>query len=307
MASDFLKRLEKEVLFADGAMGTMLQAKGLKSGEYPEEWNITHKEEVRSIHRAYLEAGSDLILTNTFGGNYSKLKKSNLEERVYEFNLAGSQLAREVLSNFQAKSESQEVRYIAGDIGPTGELAKPSGDFEYEDFSKVFKEQILPLVEGGVDLIVVETMSALEEVKAVARAVKENAELPLVSSMSFTSGQRGFRTMMGVGVEEAVEGMLESGTDVIGANCGDMEIEEMVELIGQMRKLTDAYLIVQPNAGKPELIQGKTVFCKSAQEMAQFIPAFIEAGANIIGGCCGTTPEHLSKMVEKARGACPPE
>jgi 5-methyltetrahydrofolate--homocysteine methyltransferase len=301
LENDFLKRLEKEVLFADGAMGTMLQAKGLKSGECPEEWNITYKEEVQNIHRAYLGAGSDIILTNTFGGNYFKLKKRGLQDRVGEFNLAAAQLAREAISNYQSRSAFRQARYVAGDIGPTGEFAKPVGDFDPQDFYKAFKEQILVLVEGGVDLIIIETMSALEEVEAALRAARENTKLPLISSMSFSSGQRGFRTIMGVSVEGAVEGMLKSGADVIGANCGDIEPDQMSELISQMRKHTKSYLIAQSNAGRPKLIRGETVFDESAEEMAQSIPKLIEAGVNIIGGCCGTTPGHLSKMVEKAR------
>lgn len=291
MGNNFLKRLGEKILVSDGAMGTMLQKEGLVAGECGEEWNISHKKKVQGVHQAYLEAGCDIIITNTFGGNYFKLEKQGFENKVYEFNFAGAQLAKEVGDNYAG-------RYVVGDIGPTGEFMKPLGDLGYDDFYKVFKEQILALKEGGVDLVIIETMSALEEIKVALRVAKENTNLPVIASMSFASTKKGFRTMMGVSVREAVSGMKEAGADVIGANCGEGP-EEMLEIIKEMRHLTITYLITQPNAGRPKLVQGKTIFDASPEDMAQFVSQSLVAEPNIVGGCCGTTSEHLLKMVER--------
>lgn len=310
-----LSRLKEGILIADGAMGTMLQERGLGKGKCPEEWNISHREEVQAIHRAYLEAGCHLILTNTFGGNQFKLKKFGLEDRLHELNIAGAKIAREAIEKFSAPSagtcrvasgdrnngRNECHPYVLGDVGPTGEFMEPVGLVKREEFYRVFKKQILALIEGGVDAIIIETMSSLEECQAAIQAAKENNNLPVIVSMSFDPGERGFRTMMGVDIPTVVKGLSETGADVIGANCGRVSLEEMAEVIKEMRTLTDKPLMAQPNAGRPRLIEGRTVYEQSPEGIASEVKALVQAGANIIGGCCGTTPEHMAKIVKAVR------
>ena len=291
---DFLKKLKTEVLVCDGAMGTMLQENGLSQGECPEMWNITHKKVVQSIHREYLDAGCNILITNTFGGNLFKLRKMGLEDNVHEANIAGAHLAKDVAG---------DKAYVLGDIGPTGEFMEPLGELKYEDFYNVFKEQALALRSGGVDGIIIETMSALEEIRAAVLAVKENTDLPVVAAMTFQITDSGFRTMMGVDVKKAVTEIKDMGCDVIGSNCG-CGIREMVRVIKEMRRCggTDGYLIAEPNAGMPRLVDGKTVFDESPQDMAAFVPELLKEGVKIIGGCCGTTPSHIREIVRAVTG-----
>lgn len=292
MGKRLLAELEERILLADGAMGTMLHSQGLGTGECQEEWNLSHREEIKSIHESYLQAGCDLILTNTFGGNRFCLKKFGLEDRVREFNKAGVGIAKEVVKDSQA--------FILGDVGPTGEFMEPVGTIALETMSEVFREQILVLAEEGVDALIIETMSDLQEAQAAIKAARET-NLPVLVSLSFNPGQKGFRTMMGVDIPTAVKGLIASRADVLGTNCGGVNPEEMVEIIKEMRSLTDKPLLAQPNAGKPTLIKGETVYNQSPEEVAANVGKLIEAGANIIGGCCGTTPEHLTRMAQVIR------
>ncbi len=301
MGKSLLSRLKEGILIADGAMGTMLQSRGLGTGECPEQWNISHREEVQAIHRAYLRAGCNLILTNTFGGNRFKLKKFGLENRAGDFNVTGAKIAKEAIEQVPLSNTYTQPLFVLGDVGPTGEFMEPVGSVKLEEFYQVFKEQILALVEGGIDAVIVETMSSLEECQAAVRAAKENSNLPVIVSMSFDPGKRGFRTMMGVDIPTMVKGLSESGVDVIGTNCGGIGLEEMAEVIKEMRMLTDKPLMAQPNAGKPMLLEGKTVYNESPEAMAAQVEELIKAGANIIGGCCGTTPEHMAKIVQAVR------
>ncbi len=298
MGESLLSSLKEGILIADGAMGTMLQSKGLGRGECPEEWNVSHREEVKAIHEAYLRAGCNLILTNTFGGNGFKLKKFSLEDRSDELNLTGARIAREAIEQVPLSNTYAQSLFVLGDVGPTGEFMEPVGSVKAGDFYQAFKEQTLALVEGGANAIIVETMSSLEECQTAVRAAKENTNLLVIASMSFDPGKKGFRTMMGVDIPTMVKGLSESGADVIGTNCGGIGLEEMAEIIKEMRTLTDKPLIAQPNAGKPALVDGKTVYNESPEVMATQVEELIKAGANIIGGCCGTTPEHMSKIVK---------
>ena len=291
---DFLKKLKNEVLVCDGAMGTMLQENGLSPGESPEMWNITHKKVVQSIHREYLDAGCNILITNTFGGNLFKLRKMGLEDNVHEANIAGAHLAKDVAG---------DKAYVLGDIGPTGEFMEPLGELKYEDFYNVFKEQVLALRSGGVDGIIIETMSALEEIRAAVLAVKENTDLPVVAAMTFQVTDSGFRTMMGVDVRKVTISLKDIGCDVIGSNCG-CGIREMVRVIKEIRRCsgTGSYLIAEPNAGMPRLVDGKTVFDESPKDMAAFVPELLKEGVKIIGGCCGTTPAHIREIVRAVKG-----
>lgn len=302
MVDRFLADLQERILIADGAMGTMLQSRGLGTDECQEEWNLRHGEEIKSIHGEYLKAGCDLILTNTFGGNKFHLKRFGLEDKVREFNRAGVRNARESLEGNQAClcAARRQGAFVLGDVGPTGELMEPLGTVTFEAMSEAFEEQLAALTEGGVDALLIETMSDLREAQAAVKAAKET-ELPVLVSLSFNPGKRGFRTMMGVDIPAAVKGLIEFGADVIGANCGGVSPKEMAEIIKEMQSLTDKPLLAQPNAGKPTLVGGKTIYNLRPEEMAVDTEMLVRAGANIIGGCCGTTPEHLARMVQVIR------
>ena len=280
-----LNRLKKgEILVSDGAMGTMLQDKGLKAGGCPEEWNITHPKEVKAIAEAYLKAGSDMILTNTFGGSKFKLAKFGLESKVVEFNKAGVALAKETALQYGS--------IVAGSVGPTGEFMQPLGLVTEDEMYDVVREQILAQIRGGADAICIETMTSLEEISIAVRVVKENTAVPAIATMTFDKGIKGYRTMMGVSIKEAALGLEKAGADIIGTNCGN-GIGPMVDIVREMRKYSSKPVLVHANAGIPELIHGKTCFRDTPENMTKRVPELIDAAANIIGGCCGTTPEHI--------------
>lgn len=298
MKGDILARLRSgEVLVCDGAMGTMLQSMGYRPGKPPELWGLENEDALRSIHRGYIEAGADVILTNTFGGNGIKLGRSGLEDRVEEIN---RELARVAVDE---AARSGKAVYVAGDVGPTGEFMEPLGELSEGRAVEVFARQIEALVEGGVDLILIETMMDPREAAAAVKAARSVCRLPVFASMSYNVAPNGFRTMMGTSPQQAVEALLEAGADGVGANCGDVLASMMPDLIREMREAGAELIIVEPNAGKPRLIEGKTVFPQTPQEMARSVPAMIEAGANIIGGCCGTTPQHIRLIARAVREA----
>ncbi len=280
-----LDRLKKgKILVSDGAMGTMLQEKGLKAGGCPEEWNLIHPDEVRVIAEAYLKVGSDIIVTNTFGGSRFKLAKFGLEAKVAEFNKVGVSLAKKAVVEYGG--------IVAGSVGPTGEFMQPLGLVTEDEMYDVFREQVLAQIQGGADAICVETMTSLEEVSIAVKVVKENTNVSAIATMTFDKGIHGYKTMMGVSIKEAVLGLEKAGADIIGTNCGN-GIEPMVDIVREMRKYSSRPILVQANAGLPELINGKTCFRDTPKDMAKKVSELIEAGANIIGGCCGTTPEHI--------------
>jgi 5-methyltetrahydrofolate--homocysteine methyltransferase len=287
---DLVSRALREVLICDGAMGTMLQSKGLSAGECPDEWNISHSDAVFDVHRGYVQAGADIILTNTFGANRLKLKRCGLEDRLVNINTEGAKLARE--------ASGADV-CVLGDMGPTGELIEPLGDLTYGDGYECFLEQALILKDAGVDGVIVETMSDPNEMKAAVSACARTGLL-VIGSMTFQKGKSDFRTMMGATVRGCVQGMIDSGCCIIGTNCG-LGAGDMVELVRQMRDCMKTAIIAQPNAGMPRLVNGKTVFDQAPVEMAGHVRQLIEAGANIVGGCCGTTPEHIREVAFAAR------
>jgi len=284
-----IERLESEILICDGAMGTMLSNLGLPVGVSPEKWGIDNEDKLRSIHEGYIQAGADIILTDTFGGNRFKLAKFGLENEVESINLAAAKLA--------VSSAGDDV-YVAGDIGPSGEFMEPLGLVTESEMRDVFVQQATALVDGGVDFIIIETMMDLNEIKTAIKAAKKTG-LTVIASMSFNTDKNGFRTMMGVSPADAASGMLEAGADVIGANCGNVEIKHMPELISEMKEAGEKYIIVEPNAGIPQIVDEKTVFAQTPEDMSAGVSEVIKAGANIIGGCCGTTPEHIKAIAEK--------
>ena len=277
-------------VLADGAMGTRLFASGLEHGDAPERWTIEHPHKVTDIHLAYLEAGSQILLTNTFGGNRLRLALHGLEGQVSELNQAAAGLLREAIRT------SGNEALAAGDIGPSGGVLLPYGEMEYEEAVAAFSEQAAALVAGGVDLIWIETMADLEEVRAAVEGVRQaSADIPIITTMTFDT--RG-RTMMGVTPERAVEALVGFEAAALGGNCGNGP-DEIIEVIGKMRAVRpEAILVAKANAGVPTLVQGKPVYRATPQDMTGYALQVYDAGARVIGACCGSTPEHIRAIAE---------
>ncbi|MEZ4868471.1 MAG: betaine--homocysteine S-methyltransferase [Caldilineaceae bacterium] len=278
---------EGRIIVGDGAMGTMLQNAGLTDGGAPELWNVTQPDKVRAIYQSYLDAGANMIETNTFGGTAARLKLHNLQDRVVELNRAGAHLAKEVAAPRGA--------LVAGSVGPSGELIEPVGPLSMADAAAMFAEQVQGLVEGGVDLIVIETMSHLNEVEAAVKGARQAApDLLIVTTLSFDTN---FHTMMGVSPKEAVETISSWGVQIIGANCGNgpAEIETVMTQMAQYRP-AGVYLMAQSNAGLPQYVDGAIRYDGTPEIMADFALRLRNLGVNIIGACCGSTPAHIAAM-----------
>ena len=293
--ADLLRMLRRgETLISDGATGTYLQSRGLGDGD-PEEWNATRPDVVREMARDYFDAGSDLVLTNTFGGTRVRQRHYGFEDRVREFN----RLAAE-----HARSQAPNGRFVVGSVGPTGEVLNdplkddPIGESDLYD---AFAEQITALADGGVDAVNIETMIDVEEAKIAIRAARENTDLVVFSTMFFDKGPRGFFTMMGTPPDVAMRELVAAGADVVGANCGN-GVDVMLELARQLRAATDAPLLVHSNAGIPVARGGEVVYPESPEYMAPRLKTMVdEAGVNIVGGCCGTGPAHIRALVRALR------
>lgn len=271
----------------DGAMGTMLMAAGLESGDPPEEWNVLYPERVRKIHRAYIQAGSQIFLTNSFGGSSFRLEMHQLQDRVAELNAAAAKLARS-----EADAADQPV-LVAGSIGPSGQLFEPMGTLTFKNAVRAFKDQAAGLADGGVDLFWVETMSDLDEVKAAVSGIREVSQLPIAATMSFdTHGH----TMMGISPTKAVQELSQLGLIALGANCGTGS-DELIEAIKAMRQENpNVVLIAKANAGIPQVVGGEVVYNGSPEVMGAYARDVYQAGAQLIGGCCGNTPAHVQAM-----------
>jgi 5-methyltetrahydrofolate--homocysteine methyltransferase len=282
------------VILADGAMGTMLFEAGLQSGESPQSWNLTNPERVRAVHRAYLDAGSQVVLTNTFGSNRFRLARHALELQVAELNRAGASLLRAEVEVAGGRS------LVAGDVGPSGELLAPLGKLGFGEAVEAFAEQAGALIEGGVDLIWLETMSALPEVQAAIEGVRRvSPDIPVVVTMTF---EKHGRTMMGATPEQAVKSLTAWGAHAVGGNCGTGPAE-LLNVIRAMHALApELPLIFKPNAGMPELVDGKTTYHATRESMAQCAIDAVRAGARIVGACCGSTPGHIRAMSEELAG-----
>ena len=275
-------------IVADGAMGTMLFAAGLQFGDPPEVWNLSQPEVVRRIQRGYLEAGSRIVMTNTFGGNRLRLRLHGLDGRVAELNRTAAILLRTEVDAAGGQA------LVAGDIGPTGEIMAPLGTLSEEEAVEVFAEQAAALIAGGVDLIWIETMSHLSEIKAAIQGVRQvSAGIPIIATMTFDT--RG-HTMMGVSPEAAVSALAAWGVDAIGGNCGNGP-DELLPVIERMHAAApDVLLVAKSNAGMPELVDMRAVYRADPSTMAEAAVGFRNAGARIIGACCGSTPAHLEAM-----------
>ena len=292
--SRLLERLASgEVLISDGATGTYLQNHGLEAGGCPEEFNQSHPEIVRQMARQYIDAGSDMVETNSFGGSRYMLEKYGHGDGVVEFNRLAAQHAR---------AEVGEEKLVLGSIGPTGELLEPNGTATEEEIYEVFVEQVRGLADGGVDAICVETMIDMGETALAIRAVKEVTELPVAATLTFLKGPRGYFTMMGGTPAGVAQELDEAGADIVGANCG-IAIEQMIEIIAAMRAATDRPILTHINAGIPKLVDGtKVLYPDTPEHMATLMSKVVEAGANIVGGCCGTNPDHVRAFVQALRG-----
>ena len=275
------------ILLSDGAWGTLLQAKGLQPGECPELWNITHRKEVLDIALSYLRAGSDIIETNSFGGSSLKLSQYGLTDRVSEINEMAAAISREA-----AGSE----KLVGGSIGPTGKIIL-MGDITENELYDSFAEQSVALAKGGADLLIIETMTALDEASLAVRAARENTNCVVAVTMTFSRTPNGeYRTMMGASVDDMVTLMKIEGAHIVGSNCGN-GIADMTGITEAIRSIDQEIpVLIQANAGAPELADGRTLYRESPEMMASFVPELIKAGANIIGGCCGTTPDHIREI-----------
>lgn len=280
----FLDTVHNQVLIGDGAMGTMLVQKGLPPGECPELWMLDNPDKVREIHREYLDAGSQVIQTNTFGATSLKLAEYNASSRVEEINITAARLVREAVGT---------KAFVAGIVGPTGQLPYPLGNISWLDLVDVFARQVEALEKGGVDLIFLETFSDLGEIRAALYAAKQFTHLPVACSLTYSKG----RTLTGTTPEVAAAVLSAMGADLVGANCSTGPAE-LLDIMKAYKSATNLPLLVEPNAGIPELIGGKTVFKETPQEMAMFMEPFRSIGVNLIGACCGSTPAHLKAMSE---------
>ena len=249
-----LEILKEKILIIDGAMGTMLQKNGLKSGDCPEAWNIEHPDIIKKIHTSYLEAGADIILTNTFGANGVKLKKVKQDHRLVEINQQAAILAKEAADDYISKNNKSV--FIAGSIGPTGEILEPCGDLTNKDAYEGYSKQVQELVSAGVDLFILETFYNLDEIKIALKAVKDHSDLVVFSSMTFDDN---LKTIYGISPEKAVESLFEEGSDGVGANCGSGP-EVLYKVLYKMREMTDAPLLVEPNAGVPYIENKKVIY-----------------------------------------------
>jgi len=281
---------EGRPILADGAMGTMLFGAGLQFGDPPEAWNVSNSEVVRRIHRGYLDAGSRIVMTNTFGGNRLRLRLHGLDKRVSELNRTAAILLRAEVDAAGGQA------LVAGDIGPTGEIMAPLGTLDEDEAIDVFAEQAAALIAGGVDLIWIETMSHLSEIGAAIRGTRRaSAGIPIIATMTFDT--RGF-TMMGVSPEQAARSLVEAGADAVGGNCGNGP-DELLPVIAKMHAVApEAILVAKSNAGMPELIDMRAVYRAEPSTMAEAALGFQAAGARIVGACCGSTPGHLAAMAE---------
>ena len=290
MNQNLLALIGKKVLVCDGAMGTLLQHHGLPAGACPETWNIEHPDIIRDIHTQYFQAGADIVETNSFGGNRYRLSFHGFGDKVTDYNYAAAQLACAV---------RPPGKFVAGSVGPTGEYLEPIGTASYDDFIEAFAVQISALQKGGVDLILIETMSDLQEIRAAVEAARKVApQLPVVASMTFEKHAQGFRTMMGLSTSDLINNLPAAGAQVIGANCG-LGMDQMIELIAEIRGQTDMPVLSQANAGLPVWKEGKHGYEETPEERAVAVRKLLDIGINIVGGCCGTTPDHIRKIREE--------
>ena len=267
-------------------MGSRLIDLGLQPGTPPESWNITHPEKIKQIHLEYFSAGSDIVLTNTFGGSRLKLEAHGHGDKVKEYNTRAVELAKEICP---------PNSYIAGDVGPSGKFLPPVGSITEQEFLENFIEQTTILAEADVDLFFIETMVDLKEAEIAVKAAKRVSNIPIFASITYKKTKRGFFTIMGDSIEQCSEVLKEAGADAIGANC-TISSEDMIDLIPLIANSTDLPIIAKPNAGQPQLVEGRTIYMSIPAEFTHDIQQMIKNGAKIVGGCCGSNPEFINEM-----------
>lgn len=291
------ERISEGLFLLDGAMGTELIARGLEVGTCNDYLNIESPDTVFDIHRAYVEAGIDAVLTNTFGANKYALGRHGLGGMVEAINAAGGQIARRAAG---------DEKYVLGNIGPSGDFLEPVGDLKPDELKQAFAQQVKALLDGGVDGFIIETMTAVDEVSIAIEAVKSVCESPVLASMAFDSAGKDFRTMMGVDVKTAVSKIVSLGVDAVGFNCGTVSLDECVELAGKYVSAVkvsgkDVLVYAKPNGGLPELVDGRAVYKILPEDFAAAAEKIHLAGVNIIGGCCGTGPGHIEALAKKLK------
>ncbi|MGA8160323.1 MAG: homocysteine S-methyltransferase family protein [Acidobacteriaceae bacterium] len=280
--------IRERPLLGDGAMGTQLMLSGLEQGNCGELWNLTHPERVLAIQRRYVEAGSDCLLTNTFGGSRIMLTRHGHADQGVEINRAAVRIGRDVFGNRDG--------YVIGDIGPFGGLLEPFGDFTEAQVRAAFEEQAAALASAGADAIIIETQTSLEELGLGIEAAKAAGAPCIIGSMAYDVTLDGttFRTMMGIDPERAAGFMEEHGAHIVALNCGTrMDMQRALTAVERYKAVTSLPVMVQPNAGQPRLVNMKVVYDETPEQMVEGLPALLEAGANIVGACCGSTPEHI--------------
>jgi 5-methyltetrahydrofolate--homocysteine methyltransferase len=290
MKPPFLEAIRSRVLVLDGAMGTMLQERGLAPGQAPEELNLTMPDVVAGVHREYIEAGAEIIVTNTFGGSRAKLSHYGLEGRIREINAKAVEIARRVAG---------EEAYVAASLGPTGRFVEPVGDMTFDETTDIFREQAEALIGAGADLITLETFLDIKEIRAAIIAIREiSSEIPIIAMLTFDDNGR---SVLGTPPEAAAITLEAAGANIVGSNCG-LGVDGIYEVLRAMRKVTSLPLISQANAGLPLLVHGKTVFPGTPEEMTAYHDRMMELGVRIIGGCCGTTPGHIRAIRDALNG-----
>jgi 5-methyltetrahydrofolate--homocysteine methyltransferase len=288
MKTPLLEKIKERPLLCDGAMGTQLMLAGLEQGNCGEEWNLTHPDKVLAIQRAYAEAGSDCILTNTFGGSRIMLNRHSKAGNVVEINKAAVEITRQAFGGRDG--------YVIGDIGPFGGLLEPFGECKESQVREAFEEQAGALVDAGADAIIIETQTSLEELLLGIQAAQKAGAPCIIGSMAYDVTLDGstFRTMMGIDPERAAEFMEENGANIVALNCGTrMDIVRARDAVVRYKSATSLPIMVQPNAGQPKLVNMKVVYDETPEQMVQGLEPLLEAGANIVGACCGSTPDHI--------------
>jgi 5-methyltetrahydrofolate--homocysteine methyltransferase len=288
MSNRLLAELRQRVLLGDGAMGTQLQMAGLEPGGCGEAWNLDYPERVLSIQRRYVEAGCDCLLTNTFGGSRIMLQRHGNGQRVAEINAAGVRIAREAFGS--------RAGFVIGDIGPFGGIMEPYGEITEQEVRDAFEEQAEALVGAGVDAIIVETQTSYEEIAVGIEAAKRAGCTCVIGSMAYdvTLDRTEIRTMMGIAPSEAAQFLVDHGADILGVNCGaGVDVRWATRAVKDYRSVSPLPTMAQPNAGTPELINMQVVYRQTPEQMAAGLADLLQAGANIVGGCCGSTPDHI--------------